>query len=456
MMNKDIFLTNNLSNKKEKFVPIDENNVGMYVCGPTVYDDPHIGNARPIVVFDILYKIFKKKYPKVTYVRNITDVDDKIIEAANSNEEDISSLTSRTIQYFHEDASYIGALVPTIEPKATDHIIEMVEMIETLIVKGFAYEIDGNVLFSSSKYDQYGKLSGKNIDELIAGARVDIEDFKKESSDFILWKPSKDNEPGWESPWGKGRPGWHIECSAMSKKYLGDTFDIHGGGQDLIFPHHENEIAQSECCHEKRFANYWLHNGFLTVEGNKMAKSEGNFITVNELKDRYHGEVIRLAMLMTHYRQPLNWTENSLLESKKILNKWFSFFLDIEISKVDEDLVDESILSALKDDINTPKAISELHQLFKNCTKEDVLSIKKFINSARLLGLMLSSPKEWMEWNVRENNLDEIKINELIEKRNLLRDQGNYNDADKIRSQLDELGIILEDKDSKTFWKQKN
>ena len=453
-----LHLYDTFSKSKREFRPIDPNNIRMYVCGPTVYDYAHVGNARPVIVFDTLFRIMRHTYgvDHVTYVRNITDVDDKIIEAANSNEEDITSLTSRTIQYFHEDASYIGALVPTIEPKATDHINEMVEMIETLIIKGFAYEIDGNVLFSSSKYDQYGKLSGKNIDELIAGARVDIEDFKKEASDFILWKPSKDNEPGWESPWGKGRPGWHIECSAMSKKYLGDTFDIHGGGQDLIFPHHENEIAQSECCHEKKFANYWLHNGFLTVEGNKMSKSEGNFITVNELKDRYHGEVIRLAMLMTHYRQPLNWTENSLLESKKILNKWFSFFLDIEISKVDEDFVDESILSALKDDINTPKAISELHQLFKNCTKEDVLSIKKFINSAQLLGLMLSSPKEWMEWNVRENNLDEIKINKLIGKRNLLREQGNYSDADKIRDQLDELGIILEDKDGKTTWKQKN
>ena len=395
-----LHLYDTFSKSKREFRPIDPNNIRMYVCGPTVYDYAHVGNARPVIVFDTLFRIMRHTYgvDHVTYVRNITDVDDKIIEAANSNEEDISSLTSRTIQYFHEDASYIGALVPTIEPKATDHINEMVEMIETLIVKGFAYEIDGNVLFSSSKYDQYGKLSGKNIDELIAGARVDIEDFKKEASDFILWKPSKDNEPGWESPWGKGRPGWHIECSAMSKKYLGDTFDIHGGGQDLIFPHHENEIAQSECCHEKKFANYWLHNGFLTVEGNKMSKSEGNFITVNELKDRYHGEVIRLAMLMTHYRQPLNWTENSLLESKKILNKWFSFFLDIEISKVDEDFVDESILSALKDDINTPKAISELHRLFKNCTKEDVLSIKKFINSAQLLGLMFCSPMEWMEW----------------------------------------------------------
>ena len=453
-----LFLYDTFSKSKREFRPIDPKNIRMDVCGPTVYDYAHVGNARPVIVFDTLFRIMRHSYgvDHVTYVRNITDIDDKIIEAANSNKEDISSLTSRTIQYFHEDASYIGALVPTIEPKATDHIKEMVEMIETLIVKGFAYEVDGNVLFSSSKYDQYGKLSGKNIDEWIAGARVDIEDFKKEAADVILWKPSKDNEPGWESPWGKGRPGWHIECSAMSKKYLGDTFDIHGGGQDLIFPHHENEIAQSECCHEKKFANYWLHNGFLTVEGNKMAKSNGNFITVNELKDRYHGEVIRLAMLMTHYRQPLNWTENSLLESKKILNKWFSFFLDIEISKVDEDFVDESILSALKDDINTPKAISELHKLFKNCTKEDVISIKKFINSARLLGLMLSSPKEWMEWNVRENNLDEIKINELIEKRNLLRDQGNYSDADKIRDQLDELEIILEDKDGKTTWKQKN
>ena len=453
-----LHLYDTFSKSKREFRPIDPNNIRMYVCGPTVYDYAHIGNARPVIVFDTLFRIMRHLYgaDHVTYVRNITDVDDKIIDAANLNKEDISSLTSRTIQYFHEDASYIGALVPTIEPKATDHINEMVEMIETLIVKGFAYEVEGNVLFSSSKYDQYGKLSGKNIDELIAGARVDIEDFKEEASDFILWKPSKDNEPGWESPWGIGRPGWHIECSAMSKKYLGDTFDIHGGGQDLIFPHHENEIAQSECCHEKKFANYWLHNGFLTVEGNKMAKSEGNFITVNELKDRYHGEVIRLAMLMTHYRQPLNWTENSLLESKKILNKWFSFFLDIEISKDDEEIVDENILSALKDDINTPKAISELHQLFKNCSKEDSLSIQKFINSARLVGLMLCSPKEWMEWNIRENNLDDIKINELIEQRNLLRDRGDYNEADKIRDQLDDLGIILEDKDGKTSWKQKN
>ncbi len=451
-------LYDTFSKSKRTFEPIDPTNIRMYVCGPTVYDYAHVGNARPVIVFDTLFRIIQHSYgsENVTYVRNITDVDDKIIEAANSNNEEISVLTERTIKYFHEDASYIGALSPTIEPKATDHIREMIEMIESLIQKGYAYEVDGNVLFSSSKFDQYGKLSGKNIEELVAGARVNIEDFKNKPSDFILWKPSKDNEPGWESPWGIGRPGWHIECSAMSKKYLGETFDIHGGGQDLIFPHHENEIAQSECCHDKKFANYWLHNGFLTVEGNKMAKSDGNFITVNELKNKYHGEVIRLAMLMTHYRQPINWTENSLLESKKILDKWFTFFLDTDLTDLDAQEVDTNTLIALQDDINTPKAISELHQLFKRCSKDDNLSMKKFINSAQLLGLMQCSSSEWIEWHSYENNLDEIKINEFIEQRNLLRQQGDYEAADKIRDQLDELGVILKDKDGKTSWKQKN
>lgn len=451
-------LYDTFSKSKRTFEPIDPTNIRMYVCGPTVYDYAHVGNARPVIVFDTLFRIIQHSYgsENVTYVRNITDVDDKIIEAANSNNEEISVLTERTIKYFHEDASYIGALSPTIEPKATDHIREMIEMIESLIQKGYAYEVDGNVLFSSSKFDQYGKLSGKNIEELVAGARVNIEDFKNKPSDFILWKPSKDNEPGWESPWGIGRPGWHIECSAMSKKYLGETFDIHGGGQDLIFPHHENEIAQSECCHDKKFANYWLHNGFLTVEGNKMAKSDGNFITVNELKNKYHGEVIRLAMLMTHYRQPINWTENSLLESKKILDKWFTFFLDTDLTDLDAQEVDTNTLIALQDDINTPKAISELHQLFKRCSKDDNLSMKKFINSAQLLGLMQCSSSEWIEWHSYENNLDEIKINEFIEQRNLLRQQGDYEAADKIRDQLDELGVILKDNDGKTSWKQKN
>ena len=446
------------SKTKKKFDPIDPKNIRMYVCGPTVYDYAHIGNVRPVIVFDTLFRVMRYSYgtENVTYVRNITDVDDKIIDIANSNNEDISELTKRVTNYFHKDAAYVGAMKPTIEPRATDHIDEMIKMIENLIDKGFAYEVDGNVLFSSAKFERYGKLSGKNIEELIAGARVDVRDFKKESSDFILWKPSKNKEPGWDSPWGKGRPGWHIECSAMSKKYLGENFDIHGGGQDLIFPHHENEIAQSECSHNQPFANYWLHNGFLTVEGNKMAKSEGNFITVNELKDKYHGEVIRLAMLLTHYRQPMNWTENSLLESKKILNKWFNFFLGIDLREIEENDVESNVLLAVNDDINTPKAISELHQLFKNCNKEDKKSMKIFLNSAQLLGLMQCSADEWNNWHNHESKMDESKINELIKKRKSLRDQGDYNSADKIRDELDNLGIILEDKDGKTSWKIKN
>ena len=288
----------------------------MYVCGPTVYDYAHVGNARPVIVFDTLFRIMRHSYgdDHVTYVRNITDVDDKIIEAANSNKEDISSLTSRTIKYFHDDASYIGALDPTVEPKATDHINEMVEMIETLIVKGFAYEVDGNVLFSSSKYDQYGKLSNRDMDEMLSGARVEVAEYKKTPGDFVLWKPSKDDEPGWDSPWGFGRPGWHIECSSMVETYLGKEIDIHGGGQDLIFPHHENEIAQSCSAHNsKSYAKYWMHNGYLNMEGEKMSKSLGNIITVKELLEKYDGEVIRLALLSTHYRKPINFGE-SLLE----------------------------------------------------------------------------------------------------------------------------------------------
>ena len=291
------------SNEKKLFEPIDPSNVRMYVCGPTVYDFPHVGNARPVIVFDLLFRLLRRIYGvgNVTYVRNITDVDDKIITAASENNEDIKSLTERTIKFFHDDADYIGALEPTFEPKATDYINDMIDIINSLIEKDYAYVSEDNVLFSASKFSKYGQLSGKNLEEMIAGSRVEVESFKRSSSDFVLWKPSKSSEPGWDSPWGKGRPGWHIECSAMSEKLLGKNFDIHGGGQDLIFPHHENEIAQSECANNEKFANYWLHNGFVNVEGNKMSKSEGNFVTVNQLKQKYQGEVIRLAMISTHY-----------------------------------------------------------------------------------------------------------------------------------------------------------
>ena len=449
-----LHLYDTFSKSKRQFEPIDASNVRMYVCGPTVYDYPHVGNARPVIVFDILFRVLQNIYGenKVTYVRNITDVDDKIIATAKENNEEVNNLTERTISYFHEDTNYVGTLNPTIEPKATDHINEMINIIETLIKKKFAYESDGNVLFSTSKFDKYGKLSGKNLEDLIVGARVETESFKKDQSDFVLWKPSKEGEPQWDSPWGKGRPGWHIECSAMSNKYLGNNFDIHGGGQDLIFPHHENEIAQSECAHGEIFSNYWVHNGFVTVEGNKMAKSEGNFITINQLKDRYQGEVIRLTMMLTHYRQPLNWTEENLKESKKILDKWYKFISNLEIKTANLGNISNELLDSLHDDLNTPQAIAALHKIFKNCNDGDQNSIDLFLNSAQFIGLMNNNPSDWLNWG-KDSSIDKEQLGILIKKRNNARAEGNYDEADKIRSEIENLGVILEDKDGKTTWK---
>jgi len=449
-----LHLYDTFSKSKRQFEPIDASNVRMYVCGPTVYDYPHVGNARPVIVFDILFRVLQNIYGenKVTYVRNITDVDDKIIATAKENNEEVNNLTERTISYFHEDTNYVGTLNPTIEPKATDHINEMINIIETLIKKEFAYESDGNVLFSTSKFDKYGKLSGKNLEDLIVGARVETESFKKDQSDFVLWKPSKEGEPQWDSPWGKGRPGWHIECSAMSNKYLGNNFDIHGGGQDLIFPHHENEIAQSECAHGEIFSNYWVHNGFVTVEGNKMAKSEGNFITINQLKDRYQGEVIRLTMMLTHYRQPLNWTEENLKESKKILDKWYKFISNLEIKTANLGNISNELLDSLHDDLNTPQAIAALHKIFKNCNDGDQNSIDLFLNSAQFIGLMNNNPSDWLNWG-KDSSIDKEQLGILIKKRNNARAEGNYDEADKIRSEIENLGVILEDKDGKTTWK---
>ena len=312
-MSNDIFLTNNLTNKKEKFVPIDEQNIRMYVCGPTVYDDPHIGNARPIVVFDILYKIFKKKYSKVTYVRNITDVDDKIIKSSKENNISISELTNKVTESFGEDCNYLNCETPTHQPKATENIDLMIKMVSELIKKGFAYENNSHVYFEVKKFSDYGQLSNKKLEELIAGSRIEISENKKNSEDFVLWKPSASDEPSWDSPWGKGRPGWHLECSAMSKKFLGDEFDVHGGGIDLIFPHHENEIAQSRCANgTKAFANYWLHNAFITMSNEKMAKSQGNVLKIKHFRDKISGQVLRLALMSAHYKQPLDWNDKLL------------------------------------------------------------------------------------------------------------------------------------------------
>ncbi len=450
-------LYDTFSNSKKKFEPINPKNIRMYVCGPTVYDYPHVGNARPVIVFDILFRILQNIYgtEHVTYVRNITDVDDKIINASQENNEDINELTSRTINYFHADAKYIGAMEPSFEPRATDHIAEMINIIETLIEKNYAYVAENNVLFSSTKFSKYGSLSGKNLEEMIAGSRVDVESYKQEASDFILWKPSKDNEPGWDSPWGKGRPGWHIECSAMSEKLLGKTFDIHGGGQDLIFPHHENEIAQSECANGEKFANYWVHNGFVTVEGNKMAKSDGNFVTVNELKEKYQGEVIRFTMILTHYRQPLNWTNDNLQESKKTLDKWYQYFSEVDFKPDLSTKIDENVMNALNDDMNTPQAIAELHKLFKNCKSTNPDSLNKFLISAQFLGLMNDEPSQWLSWGKDNISVDQNKIESLIAQRNTARVNKDFSEADRIRDELENLGIVLEDKGTETTWKTK-
>ena len=380
-MSKDIFLTNNLTNKKEKFVPLDKSNIRMYVCGPTVYDDPHIGNARPIVVFDILFKIFKKNYPKVTYVRNITDVDDKIIKSSKENNISISELTSKVTKSFSEDCHYLNCEEPTHQPKATENIDLMIEMISELIKKGFAYEINNHVYFEVKKFDDYGQLSNKKLDELIAGSRVEVSDNKKNSEDFVLWKPSENDEPSWESPWGKGRPGWHLECSAMSKKFLGDEFDVHGGGIDLLFPHHENEIAQSRCANDtKIFAKFWMHNAFITMSNEKMAKSQGNILKIKDFRNKISGQVLRLALLSAHYKQPLDWNDKLLDDCQNTINKWYNSYLDIE----NNSKVSDEILQPLYDDLNTPGYIANLHQLYDKAQKgndEDKFSFLLFDSS---------------------------------------------------------------------------
>ena len=328
-MNRDIYLSNTLTNKKEKFEPISKNKIGMYVCGPTVYDDPHIGNARPLVVFDILFKVLKCKYGKssVTYVRNITDIDDKIIESSKQKNISIDQLSEKITKSFNKDCDYLNCEKPSFEPKATENIELMIDMINNLLKKGNAYENNSNVYFDVSTFKDYGKLSNKNIDELLAGVRVEVSKNKKNPEDFVLWKPSNDDEPGWNSPWGRGRPGWHLECSVMSKKFLGDTFDIHGGGRDLIFPHHENEIAQSRCANgNKSFSNYWVHNGFITISNEKMAKSQGNVFKIKDFHSKYNGQVLRLALITTHYKQSLDWSDDLLSQSQKILDKWYECY----------------------------------------------------------------------------------------------------------------------------------
>jgi cysteinyl-tRNA synthetase len=449
-MNKDIFLTNNLSNKKEKFVPIDENNIGMYVCGPTVYDDPHIGNARPIVIFDILFKVLKKRFSNVTYVRNITDVDDKIIKSSKEKNISISDLTQTVIKSFNEDCNYLNCENPSQQPKATEHIDLMIEMISELIKKGFAYENNQHVYFEVKKFDDYGKLSNKKLEDLIAGSRIEVSDNKKNSEDFVLWKPSIDDEPAWDSPWGKGRPGWHLECSAMSKKFLGNEFDIHGGGIDLIFPHHENEIAQSRCANDTEvFANYWLHNAFITMSNEKMAKSQGNILKIKDFRNKVSGQVLRLALISAHYKQPLDWNDKLLGDCQNTIDKWYNVYLPSESN------LDDEIIQPLYDDINTPGYIANLHKLYDKANKGDEKDKQIFNSACNFIGLLQETKEEWLNHKKGKLDISEEEIENKIELRNNARANKDYKEADNIRDYLLDKGVLIEDKDGKTIWKFK-
>ena len=452
-------LFNTLSGNKERLEAIDPKHLKIYACGPTVYNYAHIGNARMAVVFDTLVRTLRVIYPKVTYVSNITDIDDKIIEAAKEQNVEITSITEKYTKIYNDDMLKLNVLAPDIQPKATEYIPEMIELIVELIEKDFAYEKEGHVLFHVPTYQNYGKLSKRNRDEQIAGSRVEVAPFKKDPADFVLWKPSTDEQPGWESPWGIGRPGWHTECSAMSKKTLGLPFDIHGGGRDLIFPHHENEIAQS-CCtsasidEPDSYAKYWMHNGFVTINGEKMAKSLGNIILVKDLAENYHGEVIRLALLSSHYRQGLDWNEKVIHQANKLINKLYEIkddLDDVTISDKNENNLDA--ISILMDDLNTPGLITELNNIVKeyNSSDSEKVNIKSRLSLiSSVLGIL--EDETFNEISEEFKN----KINDMVLKRSEAKNNKDFNTADAIRDQLLELGVEINDSSDGTEWKLKS
>ena len=450
-MTYSLKLTNSLSRKKELFKPINSKSITMYACGPTVYDNPHVGNARTLVVFDMMFRVLKAIYGEnVKYVRNITDIDDKIIDISKSKKISINEITSEITNIFHNDCQNLNCLKPTFEPKATEHIKEMIDMISSLISKKFAYENKGHVYFSVSTFKNYGKLSNKNLEELKSGTRIEVSKLKNNPMDFVLWKPSDQTEPGWESPWGRGRPGWHLECSVMSEKYLGKIFDIHGGGLDLIFPHHENEIAQS-CCNNstKNFANYWIHNGFVTINKEKMSKSVGNVISISNSVQKYSGQAVRLALLSAHYSQPLDWNEELLTNQKNTIDKWYNLFDDT--NKENNLEIAESLL----DDLNTPGFIAKIHELYNNGIKGDKKSKILFNSACRLLGLFNINKLDWEKSKKKLVNISENFILEKIKERTKAKKEENFELADKIRNELLNNGIIIEDEKNKTNWKYK-
>jgi cysteinyl-tRNA synthetase len=473
-------LYNTLARRKEPFQPIDASNVRMYVCGPTVYDFAHIGNARPIIVFDVLFRLLRHAYgtEHVTYARNITDVDDKINARAAEQGIDIRTLTERTTRQFHEDIAALGVLPPTVEPRATDHIEEMKRLCEALVAAGHAYVAEGHVLFDVGSMPDYGRLANRSLEEMEAGARVEVAPYKKGPMDFVLWKPSKPGEPAWASPLGistAGRPGWHLECSAMSDRWLWQepetkgllsaaglehphVFDIHGGGIDLVFPHHENELAQTRSAfHTPAMANVWMHNGFLQVEGEKMSKSLGNFVTIHELLQDWPGEAIKLAMLSAHYRQPMNWTEHGLAEAKRTLDYWYELTADA----ADGAPLCADVLEALQDDLNTPQAITALHALRSEAAKGTRPAAACLKASARLLGLLQLDAARWKAWRPPALAIDEAKVEALIAARNAARKAKDFKEADRLRDELAAMGIQLKDSkdpaigEIKTTWEVK-
>lgn len=442
----DIHLYNTIAREKQLFEPIDPKNVRMYVCGPTVYDYAHIGNARPVVVFDVLFRLLKQVYgdEHVTYSRNFTDIDDKIMNRAAEEGTSIRTISRRYEKVYTEDMAMLNALPPSKTPRATEHLPEMIKMMRTLIEKGHAYEAEGHVMFHVPSMDNYGRLSGHSRDELVAGARVEVAPFKKDPADFVLWKPSSDDQPGWGSPWGRGRPGWHLECSCMIDKHMGQTIDIHGGGQDLIFPHHENEIAQSECANDgKQFVRYWMHNGYLTVDGEKMSKSLGNFHTVHDLVKDHPGEALRLSLLTAHYRQPVDFSLTTVAEQKRRLDRWYRIVEGVDSAEE----VPATVIEALSDDLNTPKAIAALDAL---ATKETASELKA---GAQFLGLIMLDSSEWFRGDAPEG-ISVDKIEALIKARAAAKAAKDFTESDRIRDRLISHGVILEDGPSGTTWRK--
>ena len=452
---------NTLTGTKEIFKPVDESHVRVYACGPTVYNFAHIGNARMAVANDLLINVLRTQFKKVTYVSNITDIDDKIIEAAHELNEPIKNLTIKYTKIYNEDMSYLNVQLPDIQPRATDHIGEMIDLITKLINSGNAYEKNGHVLFHVPSYSKYGVLSKRNRDEQIAGSRVEVAPFKKDPADFILWKPSPDPMPGWESPWGFGRPGWHLECSAMSEKTLGLPFDIHSGGMDLVFPHHENEIAQTCSLHKNNdpdnFAHFWFHNGFVNVEGEKMSKSIGNIRLVHDLKNQYSGEVLRLTLLSAHYRQPLNWTKEIIDQNSKMLDRLYRSLKDLQDIELTSENLANDVMESLLDDLNTPKLLAHLNTLtnkLSTANRKEKNNIKNnLIAAGKILGIMKEDPDVWLGYN-QSSNPEKEEIEGLINQRNEARRDKDFKLADEIRDKLKIKGIEIEDTNNGTIWRK--